>query len=391
MLKAIIFACIILMTSACSRPAHYDLVIRNVDLFDGHRGRGLVNLAINSDTIAAITSEEIRGDSLINGTGKYIIPGMVNAHVHVSNIDQLKEGFPFGILTLFNMHTGLEEREKEWKKISMDSTRYATLYGAGHAATVPGGHPTQFSPNMETINDSVSVEDWVDHRIAKGADYIKIIHTLHGWMGSPPTPTLRYEQIAKIIEYAHSKGYKVVVHATSLEDVISIAKFRPDGFVHMLDFKEDYPVPNNYYKELKKSGAFIVTTGGIALKPMDGAPPFVAEWVNENVLNAEQRAEIIKEYHENGILLVAGTDAQEGQMNFAEDYFLELELYQMAGLSNVEILKAATGNAAKAFGIPVGELKVGAKATFIVLDENPLRDLSNLHKATQIWKNGNTY
>jgi hypothetical protein len=45
---------------------------------------------------------------------------------------------------------------------------------------------------------------------------------------------------------------------------------------------------------LAESGAFVVTTGGIALKPMDGVPPFVREWVGKNLLDAEQRATIIK-------------------------------------------------------------------------------------------------
>ncbi|UWX54973.1 hypothetical protein NYZ99_20010 [Maribacter litopenaei] len=103
-------------------------------------------MAINDDTIAIITKEEVQGDSLIDGAGKYIIPGLVNAHVHASKEEDLKSGYPFGILYLLNMHTGLEEREANWKKITKDSIGYSILYGSGHAATVPNGHPTQFSP-----------------------------------------------------------------------------------------------------------------------------------------------------------------------------------------------------------------------------------------------------
>ncbi len=133
---------------------------------------------------------------------------------------------------------------------------------------------------------------------------------------------------------------------------------------------------------------FVVTTGGISLKPMDEAPPFVKEWVSNNLLNASERAEVIQRMHNEGILIVAGTDAQEGQMNFSDDYFLELKLYERAGLPNLEILKTATGNAAKAFGLPIGELKIGSKANFVVLGDNPLSNISNLHKVEQVWKNG---
>ena len=375
---------------SCSKPIKYDLVIQNVGLFDGHQDKGTVNIAINHDSIAAITTEQVIGDSLINGSGKYVIPGLVNAHVHASTIEQLQAGYPLGILTLLNMHTGLEEREVEWKAISRDSVGFSTLYGSGHAATVPGGHPSQFSPGMETINDSLSIKDWVDNRIANDVDYIKIVREHHEWMGYPPPPTLSFEQIQELIEYAHSKGYKVVVHANTVEEMVKIAEFKPDGFVHMLDYKEDLPIPDSFYEQLVNNNTFVIPTGGIALKSMEGAPPFIQNWVSNNLLNAQERASIIKAMHEKGVLIVAGTDAQEGQMDFTEDYFLELELYKMAGLSNLEILKTATGNAAKAFDLPIGEIKEGRKATFVLLNANPLSNLSNLRDVDQVWKNGIT-
>lgn len=384
------FAATVLLLTGCSPPTRYDLVIQNVGLFDGNQDRGAINIAINGDSIAAITREKILGDSIFDGTGKYIIPGMVNAHVHVSTTDHLREGYRFGILTLLNMHTGFEEREMAWKKISQDSAGYSVLYGSGQAATVPGGHPNQFSPDMETISDSLSIQDWVDHRIENKSDYIKIIREHHEWMGYPPLPTLSFEQIGQIIDYAHSKSYKVVVHANTVDEVVKIAEFKPDGFVHMLDYKDDLPVAENYFKALSDCGAFVVTTGGMSLKSTEGAPPFVREWVSNNLLDAGQRSEIIKELKENGILIVAGTDAQEGRMNFGEDYLLELKLYEMAGLSNEEILRTATGNAAMAFGLPIGELKVGSKANMVMLNGNPLIDLDNLTMVERVWKNGKT-
>jgi imidazolonepropionase-like amidohydrolase len=87
-------------------------------------------------------------------------------------------------------------------------------------------------------------------------------------------------------------------------------------------------------------------------------------------------------------LIVAGKNAQEGQMDFSEDYFLELALYQLAGLSHTEILKAATANAAKAFGLPIGELRTGSKTNMVLLSDSPISDIENLRKLEQLWKNG---
>lgn len=387
--KFLIIAIIISALTGCSQPEKYDLVIQNVSLFDGYEDKGLVNIAINKDTIAAISEEELEGDSLVDYTGKYVIPGMVNAHVHASNVEQLQEGFPLGILTLLNLHTGLETRETEWKKISADSAGFSRLYGAGHAATVSGGHPTHFSPDMETINDSLSVEEWLEHRIASQVDFIKIIRENSEWMGMPRPPTLSYEQIEKLTEAAGQKGYKSIVHTATAEEMIEISKYNPDGFAHMISYKQDFPPPEGFYQELAESGAFVVTTAGINLKPIEKMlPPPMAEWVRKNIMSAEEHAEVIRKMHESGVLIVAGTDAQEGQMDFGEDYFLELELYRMAGMTNEEILKTATGNAAIAFDLPIGEIKVGNKADFVLLGANPLDNIDNLRTIEQVWKNG---
>ncbi len=389
MIKNLLILLTLALIHSCSKPIVYDLVISDVHLFNGNEDLGVMHVGINDDSIAAISIESIEGDSVIKGTGKFMIPGFVNAHVHANQIEDLQKGYPYGILTLLNMHTGLEERETHWKAVSQDSVGFSSLYGAGHAATVPDGHPTQFSPDMETINDSISIASWVDHRISSGVDYIKVIHQNRGFMDDQG-PSLTYQQIKDIIDYAHQKELKVVVHATTVEEMAKIAPFRPDGFVHMIDFKDELPVSDAYFSLLKDNGVFIVTTGGISLKSMDNLPPFMLDWVDKNFLDSDERAEIIKGYYEEGILLVTGTDAQEGQMNFAEDYFLELQLYKKAGLPNIEILKAATGNARKAFDLPIGTLAVGGKADFVLLDENPLEDISNLTKISQVWKNGKT-
>ena len=379
---------VLLLKLFSSNQDKYDFVIERVGLFDGNKDHGIVNIAINADTIAAISTGKLFSDSVIDGTSKYVIPGLVNAHVHVSTLEDIQAGYSLGILNLLNMHTGLEERELEWKKISKDSMGFSTLYGAGFAATVKGGHPNQFSPGMETINDSISIEKWIDHRISKKVDYIKIIRENHEWMGNPPLPTLNYDQISKLIKYAHNKGYKVVVHANTIEEMIKIAAFKPDGFVHILDYKEDFPVPESFYKAIAESGAFVVTTGGMSLKPNTNAPAFVKDWLQNNLLDVDQRATIIKKLNENGVLILAGTDAQTGQMNFGSDYYYELELYKMAGLSNTEILKAATGNAGKAFNLPIGELIVGSKANMVLLSDSPVENIENLKKVERVWKNG---
>ena len=93
--RHIILAVFASVLIGCAKPDKFDLVIQNVGLFDGHQDRGTVNIAINNDTIAEISTKELFSDSLIDGTEKYVIPGLVNAHVHVSTIEHFIECLPF--------------------------------------------------------------------------------------------------------------------------------------------------------------------------------------------------------------------------------------------------------------------------------------------------------
>ncbi len=375
----------------CSQPETYDLVIRNVRVFDGVEDLGIRHLAVNADTIAAISAEPLHGDTLIDGTGKFVLPGLVNAHVHISTEAQLKEGYAHGILANLNMHTGLEERERGWKELTRKRKGYPLLFGAGHAATVPGGHPTQFSPDMETIHDSITPETWVDHRIAAGADYIKIIRESEAWMGYPAQPTLDYGQIERLIRYAHQKGLLAVVHTSNMEETARIAALGADGFVHMPIFKKDYPLPEEHLKTIRESGAFIVPTAILVpagYEGMEGAPEPVRAWALENLVSEAENVDFIRSIHQAGIPIVAGTDAPNNDLNLGDDFFGELHLYRQAGMSNLEVLRSATGNAARAFDLPVGILEEGRKAHFVLLEANPLEDLEHLRMVAGVWKDG---
>jgi imidazolonepropionase-like amidohydrolase len=92
--------------------------------------------------------------------------------------------------------------------------------------------------------------------------------------------------------------------------------------------------------------------------------------------------------HELGVMFVAGTDAPNAGLNYGDDLLRELNLYKQAGMTNIEVLRACTGNAAKAFNIEVGLLKEGRKAHMVLLNSNPLNDLKALRDIHFIWKNG---
>src|SRR5690606_32776964 len=148
--KFIVLGLLALGLASCGEEAKYGLVIQNVGLFDGERDRGVVNIGINADTIAAICPESLLSDSLIDGRGKYVIPGLVNSHVHMWMEEHLKEAYRAGILANMGMHASDPKRDSILRAMG-GRIGYPHYFSSGLGATVPGGRPTMISPGIATI------------------------------------------------------------------------------------------------------------------------------------------------------------------------------------------------------------------------------------------------
>src|SRR5690606_16128194 len=123
-------------------------------------------------------------DSVIDGTGKYLVPGMVNSHAHTWEASHSKEAYRAGVLANMGMHASDPSRAGRMKELCLENG-HAYYYTAVVSATDSDGHPTQINTRIETINDSVSVQQFVDHCIGEGADYIKIIKESSPWFENP--------------------------------------------------------------------------------------------------------------------------------------------------------------------------------------------------------------
>src|SRR5436190_9994 len=84
-----------------------DLVIRHVRLFDGDVDRGVVDVAEQGGRIVRIGSvrDGCADATTIDGTGKYLIPGLVNAHVHLWKQSDLRVALQAGVFAVFDLHS----------------------------------------------------------------------------------------------------------------------------------------------------------------------------------------------------------------------------------------------------------------------------------------------
>ncbi len=98
----------------------------------------------------------------------------------------------------------------------------------------------------------------------------------------------------------------------------------------------------------------------------------------------------IKKLHESGVRIICGTDAGIGVTTPGFSIHKELAFYKKAGLSNYEVLKTATVNAANTHSIMnnMGTIEAGKLANLMLLDNNPLSDLSSLEHPSTVFIKG---
>lgn len=238
--------------------------------------------------------------------------------------------------------------------------------------------------------------------------------------------------IKATIEEAHKNSLKVAVHATEYNTALLAVKAGADILVHSV---RDKVVDKTFIRLLKKKkvvyiptlivGAnyFKTFTVSIATHSQDinYANPFFYNTLNDlkrlpdSLLSKRYQklrkagmtpflkqlmskrdsvmAINLKKLYQSGVNVVVGTDAGNIGTMHASSYLQELEAMQKAGLTNAEVLKAATINAAIGFGKDKvwGTVTKGKKADLVLLNANPLEKLSNLNQLHAVIRQGKVY
>jgi predicted amidohydrolase YtcJ len=151
------------------------LVFYNVDVFDGYhilRGR---TVTVKDGMIRSVTAAGVRPpDSavVIDGAGRTLLPGLIDAHVHIGHEETLEQAAALGVTTVLDMWGDPSTLIPLKKEIEQgEHPNAADFRTAGTGATVPRGHPTQMAgPKFPTLGADDDVEAFVDARFAEGSD-----------------------------------------------------------------------------------------------------------------------------------------------------------------------------------------------------------------------------
>jgi imidazolonepropionase-like amidohydrolase len=378
--------------------------IENAKVFDGTKSQHWtsVRFADGLITKCSVASAAQAGDEVVDAGGGTVLPGLIDAHVHLVP-GALAQSLTFGVTTVLDMFSppDLVARAKEEAGSRPD---VADVRSSGVGATAPDGHPSLMYAPFPTLTATDEAEQFVAARIAEGSDYLKIFSGIRGLWPSLDSATIR-----ALVTAAHDRGLVVVAHVSSTAGVEEVVSAGVDVVAH---------VPAN--AELDQALVERIAEAGIVVAPTlatientlgepGGAAvvgdPRLAEalgdaWVRRLTSNVSgpsgrdmppySRAEDnVRRLAEAGVTLLAGTDAPNPGTVFGASLHRELELLARCGIRPTKALAAATTEPARVFGLADrGRVAVGQRADLFLVSGDPLADITATRAIERIWRGG---
>jgi imidazolonepropionase-like amidohydrolase len=444
-------------TTTAQNKTETSVLIRNTTLIDGtgNEPKVGVDILLQGNKIVSISgaldarpglfaynafTKDPTATVIVDGTGKYVIPGLIDAHVHLNFpivfqltpeekeivVSHNPTAFLYnGVTTVLNVSSNAE-----WIFALRNKQRsgYVTgprIYALGHSFTVADGWGSRHGG---TLDDPESARKQVLDYVAAGTDGLKIIIEDGLGEGSGKYNEMSDDILNAISDEASKNNIPTYIHAIGLPEYHRSANANPRAILHGLE--DVMPAGDTLVATLLANGVAIVPTlslfrSFLKADPHAGAgldDPILEGTVPAFLLENMRKAEYMKVekerftkvarmdaygwarnrnpifcdniriMHKAGVKIAVGTDAG-GTVGYNFQGYntpFEVKIFTECGMTPMEALVAATKNGAEVIGVgdELGTIEPGKVADLLILSSNPLDNIENIRQIEWIVQSG---
>jgi imidazolonepropionase-like amidohydrolase len=327
------------------------------------------------------------GARVVDGSGKFLIPGLWDMHGHLT--DATEGAFP---LLIMNGVTGVRDMGGDLSQIDRWRSEIASGLRVGPHIVRAGPFvdgPKEGASNRRTVRTPEQARQAVHELKAQGVDFIKVHNALPPGAFFALMDEARKEHIPVAVHLPKDVSSAEASDAgvASLEHIETInesALWRKGATAKTVEQAVDEnlgPAGQALFQRFARNGTWYVPTlvayeRGFVLWSNDPAA------LKPRLEVHEKQIELVRMMHNAGVPIMAGSDFSDWALVPGIDLHNELALLVEAGFSPMEALQTATLNPAKFLGKTetFGTIQVGRVADLVLLDANPLEDISHTRK-----------
>lgn len=418
--------------------ARADLLISNVTLIDG-TGRppvSGVSVLVVDDRIQLISRQPgssrsikaARGATRIDGTGQFLIPGLIDTHIHLrggvtvtpegltDGSQEYREGLQAlhgylysGVTAVYDAGNkpdyifGLRQLEREGGILA------PRIYTTGGIVTYPGSHGS--GPGAYLVESWPDARPMLEDLLEREPDMVKMTFEERGWGARPMVPLLPVDLMQHINGFANDRGIRTVVHTSSEYRARQAIFAGADALAHPVI---QGPISESFARLMAAKQIPMATTLTIGenYSRLAEHPEFLDQPLYRAVLNAEEVEEMqtveserrrgenwtwwmklmtpvaqenLRQIHAAGGVLALGTDHSTGPA-----VHREMELLVAAGIEPIDVIRIATLNGATFLGkaAELGSVEEGKLADLVLLAADPTLDIDNAKQISAVIKAG---
>jgi enamidase len=415
----------LIIVAACSagekstHSGQQTIALTGARLIDGRGGPVLENatVIVSGDRIVSVGAGAPTPDgaTVVNLQGMTILPGLIDAHVHLGGLSMgstppfggraqtddyavpLARSLKYGVTTVRSVGDYLDDSLAVRDAINRGELQGPRIVAGGPSFQLKGSHPnaTVWGNDPTTLAEAArmpgSAEEatrMVDELAARGVDLIKVIRASIVINGAGSGQKLPWDVVEAIVIAAHRNALKVAIHIENAEDAARASELGVDDIEHLFVGR----------MKLEDEAAYDAPLGAIANKGIFVTPTMIAnvqtsmDIEQQDLLTLTTGNKLAKRGYDRGVKLAVGSDAHEPRLH---GWALLAELVLMVndqGIPALQAIEAATKTNSELLGLSdrIGTVESGKLADLLVVAGNPAEHITDLQNVQMVIVSGKT-